>query len=339
MLKAEAKIRKEGSKWCVVSEDGTRKFGCYPTRKQAVNRLGQIEHFKKEKAMTGTIAGIKSEHVTDSREHYPINDENQARSAVVRVTNLDSQPEWFNGPLDRLKTLVYTSVAVKYPDMRVNFGVPINEVHAIAQSLDAKTKTKDKGTAVFPATSKRVRDNKDHFPINDINQARNALSRVAQFNASPSWYTGSLEELQSTVYNTVSKKFPSIQAEVDPRQEQMAKEDVKDPNANNKSNVPDAKTPTLDNTGNRTVKDMYASLDENARQSIANQLLERIKKQEELLAERKKLAQKIVKKGITSEEFAVLHDYLQEEIVHNLHHQNIHASAIQKMAKDRIKNG
>ena len=46
---ATAVIRKDGPKskpYCVYSESTGRKFGCYPSRKQAENRLKQIEKFK-----------------------------------------------------------------------------------------------------------------------------------------------------------------------------------------------------------------------------------------------------------------------------------------------------
>jgi hypothetical protein len=43
--RARAVIRKRGNKWCVFSKTG-RNLGCYPTRKQAEERLTQIEKFK-----------------------------------------------------------------------------------------------------------------------------------------------------------------------------------------------------------------------------------------------------------------------------------------------------
>ncbi|RLC89070.1 MAG: hypothetical protein DRJ03_00505 [Chloroflexi bacterium] len=49
MEAATAVIRKDGPKskpYCVYSEKTGRKFGCYPTRKQAEKRLGQMEKFK-----------------------------------------------------------------------------------------------------------------------------------------------------------------------------------------------------------------------------------------------------------------------------------------------------
>ena len=39
-------IKEKDGKFCVVSEDGTREFGCYPTKPEAIRRLSQIEFFK-----------------------------------------------------------------------------------------------------------------------------------------------------------------------------------------------------------------------------------------------------------------------------------------------------
>ena len=49
MEAATAVIRKDGPKskpYCVYSEKTGRKFGCYPTRKKAEERLAQMEKFK-----------------------------------------------------------------------------------------------------------------------------------------------------------------------------------------------------------------------------------------------------------------------------------------------------
>lgn len=39
-------IKKEGKKWTVLSETTGRKFGTYGTKKEAEQRLRQIEFFK-----------------------------------------------------------------------------------------------------------------------------------------------------------------------------------------------------------------------------------------------------------------------------------------------------
>lgn len=77
--------------------------------------------------------------------------------------------------------------------------------------LDPKAKVKNRGDVVLGSEAITVKDSKDHFPINNIRQARNALARVAQFESSPSWYEGSLADLQTLVRKAVKNKYPSIE--------------------------------------------------------------------------------------------------------------------------------
>lgn len=76
------------------------------------------------------------------------------------------------------------------------------------KKLDPKAKVRNRGTVCVPASS--AKDKKDHFPINDEGQARNALARVHQYSSSPPWYNGSLEGLQALVSRKVHAKYPSI---------------------------------------------------------------------------------------------------------------------------------
>jgi hypothetical protein len=76
-----------------------------------------------------------------------------------------------------------------------------------AKKLDPKAKARNRGTVCIPAES--AKDKKDHFPINDIDQARNALSRVEGLTSAP-WYNGSLTELKALVKRKVKRKYPSI---------------------------------------------------------------------------------------------------------------------------------
>ncbi len=80
-----------------------------------------------------------------------------------------------------------------------------------AKKLDPNAEIRNRGDVVFPANSKKVKDNKDHFPINSEPQARNALSRVAQYSSVPPWYSGTLQELQATVRNAVKRKYKNIE--------------------------------------------------------------------------------------------------------------------------------
>jgi len=73
---------------------------------------------------------------------------------------------------------------------------------------DPKAKVRNRGTVCVPAES--AKDKKDHFPINDADQARNALARVHQYSSAPPWYNGSLTSLQNAVSRKIHSKYPSI---------------------------------------------------------------------------------------------------------------------------------
>lgn len=76
------------------------------------------------------------------------------------------------------------------------------------KKLDPKAKVRNRGTVCVPA--EQAKDKKDHFPINDADQARNALARVHQYSSAPDWYKGSLSGLQALVARKVKAKYPKI---------------------------------------------------------------------------------------------------------------------------------
>lgn len=78
-------------------------------------------------------------------------------------------------------------------------------------ALDPKAKIRNRGKVVFPAESSKVNDDKDHYPINSIDQARNALQRASQYKKVPDWFNGSLKELVETVARKVKRHYPSIE--------------------------------------------------------------------------------------------------------------------------------
>lgn len=49
-------IRHEGNEYCVFSEDGSKKLGCHPTRKEAIRQLMAIEENKLNKSVASTYA-------------------------------------------------------------------------------------------------------------------------------------------------------------------------------------------------------------------------------------------------------------------------------------------
>lgn len=78
------------------------------------------------------------------------------------------------------------------------------------KKLDPNAKTRNRGTVCVPAES--AKDKKDHFPINNIDQARNAIARVNQYSKVPDWYKGSLQSLVNAVVRKVHSKYPSIES-------------------------------------------------------------------------------------------------------------------------------
>jgi len=88
----------------------------------------------------------------------------------------------------------------------------------IREAKRRQLKKKTRGRCVFPAESSSVTDDKDHFPINSLAQARNALARVMQYDACPGWYKGSLKGLQGAVRREVYGQFPGLKSRKEERE-------------------------------------------------------------------------------------------------------------------------
>ena len=82
----------------------------------------------------------------------------------------------------------------------------------VKESLDSflAEESKDRGDVILSKDSKFVNDNADHFPINSIEQGRNAWARVNQYDSNPGWHEGDLAALIKKVRNAVERKYPSI---------------------------------------------------------------------------------------------------------------------------------
>lgn len=95
-----------------------------------------------------------------------------------------------------------------------------NVCRPMIEKISKKTvKQRARGTSVFQNTHPKVKDNKDHFPINDLAHGRNALARVMQYDSVPSWYDGTLGGLQSAVKREVYKKFPGLKSRKEKRED------------------------------------------------------------------------------------------------------------------------
>lgn len=86
----------------------------------------------------------------------------------------------------------------------------IGSADVIFESSQPKSKTRP--NPVFDANDPDVLDDKDHFPLGDVDQARNALARVNQYDETPKWWKGtSLADMKKKVADAVKKEFPSIE--------------------------------------------------------------------------------------------------------------------------------
>lgn len=81
----------------------------------------------------------------------------------------------------------------------------------IQKMAKEKPKYQKKGECIFSSDHPKVLDNKDHFPINTLDQARNALARVNQYEEAPPWYDGSLQSLLKTVVRAVQSKYEDME--------------------------------------------------------------------------------------------------------------------------------
>jgi hypothetical protein len=86
----------------------------------------------------------------------------------------------------------------------------INEDYLTEAEKKKSAKVRNKPSPIFDAKSPKVSDDKDHFPIGTINQARNALARCQQYDSVPPWYKGTLKQLHAAVSRAVHAKYPSI---------------------------------------------------------------------------------------------------------------------------------
>jgi len=73
------------------------------------------------------------------------------------------------------------------------------------------SEAKDRGTVIIDVGHPKNKSNKQHFPANNANQARNALSRVNEYSSKPEWWSGTLQELVNAVVRGVKKHYPSIE--------------------------------------------------------------------------------------------------------------------------------
>lgn len=80
------------------------------------------------------------------------------------------------------------------------------------KAKDDKVKARNRPRPIFDSKHSSVTDNKDHFPIDTIGRARNALARAKQYGGEgkPDWYSGSASSFQNAIERAVHGAYPSI---------------------------------------------------------------------------------------------------------------------------------
>ena len=303
MDKAIARIVKKGNQWCVVSEDGTKDLGCSKTKEGAQKRLQQVEYFK---------------HTKGNEMNY----EQAFRNMAKSLNAGDINPEQIG----------------QAPESRPR------QVHIPSDSI---TEGFSSGS-IAGQLSSRLLDKKDHFPVFTETQARSSMSRAMQLTEVPVWYSGNMDDLRREVYMGIAKAHPAlVDIEVNiPASRIVALSDgmtpaetstksIDNPADVQKSLVPHTKRPTI-----TTAEVVKVCENDDMRIAIAGKLLECIEKQEMDIADAKKMAQSLLKKGLTSEQFDTLGTYLQSDILRELMYNQSTASVEDRRRAllDRLKN-
>jgi hypothetical protein len=81
----------------------------------------------------------------------------------------------------------------------------------------AAAKKKRRNKYALPKSHKLVNDGKNHFPVNDEAHARNALSRMMQYERAPKWFDGKLTQLRNIIIKQVKARHKGIDVEATPR--------------------------------------------------------------------------------------------------------------------------
>jgi hypothetical protein len=295
MHKAAAVIRKVGDKFCVFSEDG-KNLGCSTSREGAEKRLKQVEFFK---------------HKGSANMNYDKAFRNMAKALQDGFT-----PDQIGGAPDGQPRKV---------------AVP-SETLSVADSLKYGT------IAGFP--SRLLLDKKEHFPVITQTQAQSSMARVMQLTEVPAWYSGTLAGLRQEVYAGILKLHPDIQLNVRVSAEMaVALSDGETPAATSKTSIKDPDDDRKKDEVSQVARPTLTSAqveealqDEDNRKAVAGRLMEMVDKQIEHLQSAKKIASRLLKSGMKSEEFDQLSTYVQEYILRELLSRGATAST---QAEDR----
>lgn len=294
MEKTTAVIRKVGNKFCVFSKDG-KNLGCSTSREGAVKRLRQVEFFKNK----GSMAMAKYDDVFEN------------------MSIADMKPDAVDVPSNQ-------------PNADAHRPIDIS-VHPERKELIPREGT------IAGNRSPYLLDQRDHFPVITETQARSAMNRAMQLAEVPAWYSGTLDELRNEVCQGIMAAHPNLNVKVsvpvenvvvalsDGEEEPETKlSDLENPEDRVKTRVPQEKRPSIAQTlANATTEDLdriYANITESdeAMQAFAGDLVEMLGKQKEHIEAAMALAKRLLKKGLSGEEFSSLISFLQEDVLRHL---------------------
>ena len=160
-----------------------------------------------EDELEGTDLELTPKHESSKGIDSPAGDDFSFVSALHGNDEEEDDGEGF----DLESLLGRTNVASKASSLqKLASELTKTRMFISAGEKDPKAKVRNKSSAIFDNKHPKVKDDKDHFPIDTAGKARNALARCKQFSAAPPWWSGSLKDLQSAVSKAVKAKYPSI---------------------------------------------------------------------------------------------------------------------------------
>lgn len=168
----------------------------------------------------GLELSTEGEELLSGKKEGKVPDDKDSEQKKVDELTEAEKPEEYAKRLLSDTSMNPAEVQRKIQD-KYEFG-PEDSEEIVGRALDALgesklteaeklTKAQKRGDVVFKHESPKVTDDKDHYPINSEDQARNALARASQYKKAPKWYKGSLEALVKAVASAVHKKYPSIE--------------------------------------------------------------------------------------------------------------------------------
>ena len=93
-------------------------------RKAEIDQEAELDEKKDPEAKVrnrgDVLFSAESPSVNDDEDHFPINTEKQARSALSRANQYSSAPPWYNGTLEALVKKVASAVEEEWPSINVS---------------------------------------------------------------------------------------------------------------------------------------------------------------------------------------------------------------------------